>query len=169
VLEVTDTNADWEKRSLALWAAIGDCDENAFVVLVDRLADELPPGNAVGLFERASARDSTGHPDLALPLYQAAMDAGLLGERRRRAIIQMASSLRNLGRPQDAVDLLTLELDGEPDALSGAVRTFLALALVDVGREREAVAVALTALSEYLPRYNRSVARYAQDLTQNSA
>jgi hypothetical protein len=165
MFEVTDTNADWEKRSLGLWAAIDDYDENAFVVLVDRLADELPAGNAVGLFERASARDSTGHPDLALPLYQAALDAGLLGERRRRAIIQMASSLRNLGHPQDAVDLLTVELDGEADALSGAVRTFLALALVDVGREREAVAVALTALSEYLPRYNRSVARYAHDLT----
>ena len=35
---------------------------------------------------------------------------------------------------------------------------------IDLGREREAVAVALTALSTYLPRYNRSVARYAQEL-----
>jgi len=41
----------------------------------------------------------------------------------------------------------------------------LALALVDLGREREAVALALTALSHYLPRYNRSLARYAQQLT----
>lgn len=65
--------------------------------------------------------------------------------------------------------MLTAELNGEHDPLTGAVRTFLALALVDVGREREAVAVAVTALSEYLPRYNRSVARYAQALiTQTS-
>jgi Tetratrico peptide repeat len=35
---------------------------------------------------------------------------------------------------------------------------------IDLGREREAVAVALTARSTYLPRYNRSVARYAQEL-----
>jgi hypothetical protein len=35
-----------------------------------------------------------------------------------------------------------------------------------VGREREALAVALTALSKYLPRYNRSVARYARALTE---
>ncbi|MGZ3527241.1 MAG: tetratricopeptide repeat protein [Vulcanimicrobiaceae bacterium] len=83
----------------------------------------------MSLFERAGARDSTGHPDLAAPLYKAALDAGLVGERRRRAIIQMASSLRNLGNPQ------------------------------------EAVAFAITALSEYLPRYNRSLARYAQHLT----
>ncbi len=162
---MTDANADWEKRLADLWAAMDGHDENEFIALVDRMAAELPPRSAVGLFERAGARDSTGHPDLAVPLYDAALDAGLTGDRRRRAVIQMASSLRNLGKPQDAIALLTAELDAEPDALTGAVRTFLALALVDVGREREAVAVALTALSEYLPRYNKSVARYAQQLT----
>ena len=77
----------------------------------------------------------------------------------------MASSLRNLGKAHDAVNLLTAEVDAESDNLDGAVATFLALALADVGREREAVAVAVTALSKYLPRYNRSVARYAQELT----
>jgi hypothetical protein len=76
----------------------------------------------------------------------------------------MASSLRNLGKAEESVRLLTAELAGADDHLSGAVRAFLALALVDVGREREAVAVALTALSGYLPRYNRSTARYAEDL-----
>jgi tetratricopeptide repeat protein len=163
-LVVTSANNDWEKRISDLWAAIEDHDDNAFVVLIDRMVAELPPGNAIGLFERAAARDSTGHSDLAIPLYKAALDTGLVGVRRRRAIIQMASSLRNIGKPQDAVALLTAELEGENDALTGAVRAFLALALVDVGQEREAVAVALTALSEYLPRYNRSVARYAQEL-----
>jgi hypothetical protein len=73
--------------------------------------------------------------------------------------------LRNLGRPEESVALLEAELDRPADDLTGAVRTFLALALVDVGREREAVGVALTALSEYLPRYNRSVARYALTLS----
>ena len=42
----------------------------------------------------------------------------------------------------------------------------MALALVDLGREREAVAVCLTALSFYLPRYNRSLARYAEHLSE---
>jgi hypothetical protein len=54
---------------------------------------------------------------------------------------------------QDAVALLIAELDGETDVLTGAVRAFLALALAEVGREREAVGVALTALSEYLPPF----------------
>ena len=164
-VDVTNANDDWEDRISKLWSAIDDHDENEFVALIDRMAAELPPGSAIGLFERAAARDSTGHSDLAIPLYKAALDAGLVTVRRRRAIIQMASSLRNIGKPQDAVALLSAELEGEDDALTGAVRAFLALALVDVGREREAVAVALTALSGYLPRYNRSVASYAQQLT----
>ncbi len=158
-------DGDWEKRIAELWAVIDHHDRDEFVALIEGLAAELPAGNAIGLFERAAANDSTGRPDLAVPLYEAALEAGLFGERRRRAVIQMASSLRNLGNPREAVDLLTAELDAGTDALDGAVRTFLALALVDVGREREAVAVALTALAEYLPRYNRSVRRYADMLT----
>lgn len=77
----------------------------------------------------------------------------------------MASSLRNLGNPQQAANLLAAELHGVSDELDGAVRAFLALALVDLGREREAVSVSLTALSKYLPRYNRSLARYAQQIS----
>lgn len=140
-------------------------DDDEFVGRVEALAAELPARSALGLFERAAALDSTGRPDRAVPLYEAALDAGLVGERRRRAVIQMASSLRNLGHPHDALTALTAEADTTSDDLDGAVATFTALALVDLGREREAVAVALTALSTYLPRYNRSVARYAQQLT----
>jgi len=166
---MTVANADWERRILELWAAMDDYDETEFVARIDALVAELPPGNSHGLFERASAFDSTGHPDLAVPLYAAALEVGLAGERRRRAVIQMASSLRNLGNPQEAIALLTAELRGGTDALSGAVRAVLALALADVGREREGLAVALTALSEYLPRYNRSLARYAQALTTDTS
>jgi hypothetical protein len=36
--------------------------------------------------------------------------------------------------------------------------------LADLGREREALAHSLGALSAYLPRYNRSLARYAKRL-----
>lgn len=161
---VSGVDAAWEKRISDLWTELEDHEPEEFVALVDGLVAVLPQGSAIGFFERASALDSTGHSDLAVPLYSAALEAGLSGERRRRAIIQMASSTRNVGNPEEAVALLSAELDAATDALDGAVRAFLALALVDVGREREAVATALTALSEYLPRYNRSVARYAEEL-----
>jgi hypothetical protein len=157
-------NAHWESRIAQLWRAIDDHDANDFIARIDALADELPPGCAIGLFERGAAQDSTGHPDRAVPLYRAALEKGLTGLRRRRAVIQMASSLRNLGDAAQAIRLLTAELDAASDDLDGAVRAFLALALVDVGREREAVAISLAALSNYLPRYNRSLARYAGQL-----
>ena len=162
---MTGVDAAWEQRMSDLWTKLDDHGEEEFVALVESLTAELPAGSAIAHFERASAFDSTGYEDRAVPLYEAALDAGLEGERRRRAVIQMASSLRNLGNAQDAVVLLTAELDAATDALDGAVRAFLALALTDVGREREAVSVALTALSGYLPRYNRSLANYAQALT----
>ncbi len=161
---MNDANEDWEQRVAALWQQIDAYDETGFVAAIERLAAELPPGNAIALFERAGAFDSTGQSDRAVPLYEAALATGLTGERRRRAVIQMASSLRNLGKAQDAVLLLTDELARGSDALDGAIRAVLALALVDTGREREAVGVALTALSYYLPRYNRSLRRYAEDL-----
>jgi tetratricopeptide (TPR) repeat protein len=155
----------WEKRIADLWMAIDDYDADDFVAQVDALVAELPFGSAIGLFERGAAQDSTGHPDRAIALYRAALDAGLTGQRRRRATIQMASSLRNLGNAAEAVTLLTAELRTTSDDLDGAVGAFLALALVDVEREREAVAASLTALSRYLPRYNRSLARYARQLS----
>ena len=77
------------------------------------------------------------------------------------AVIQLASSLRNLGQPDDSVALLTTELGAGSDHLDDAVRAFLALALVDTGRDREAVSLALGALAPHLPRYQRSLANYA--------
>ena len=154
--------ADWEQRVSDVWASSEQRSEGEFLDLIETLAAELPPDSGVGLFERASALDSTGHEDLAVPLYRQALDRGLQGERRRRAVIQLASSLRNIGRAEDSVALLTTELDAEPDHLDDAVRGFLALALVDTGRGREAVSLALAALAPHLPRYQRSLARYAR-------
>ncbi len=157
---------DWEQRVSDAWASMDSRSEAEFLALIDDLAAELPPDSAIGIFERACALDSTGHSDLAVPLYQQALDLGLIGERRRRAVIQLASSLRNLGRAAVSVELLTGELDAASDHPDDAVRAFLALALVDTGREREAVSLALTALAPYLPRYQRSVANYARAVTE---
>jgi tetratricopeptide (TPR) repeat protein len=153
----------WERELAALWESIDDLAEDDFLTSMDTLAGELPD-RGIAAFERASARDSTGHSDQAVPLYREALEHGLEGIRRRRAVIQMASSLRNLGNPQESVELLAAELERESDELDNAVRAFLALALVDVGREREATALALEALAPHLPRYQRSLANYAREI-----
>ncbi len=160
-----DIDPSWETRVAQLWSMVDAHDADESVARIDALVAELPAGNAIGLFEQGCAQDSTGHPDRAVPKYQAALDIGLHGVRRRRAVIQMSSSLRNCGHAAKAVSLLTAELDAPSDELDGAVRAVLALALVDVARERDAVAHCLFALSHYLPRYNRSMARDAQQLT----
>jgi hypothetical protein len=163
---VNDQEDGWERRIAAAWSSIDDYSEAEFLALIEKLVAELPADSGTGLFERAASLDSTGHSDLAVPLYRQALDRGLTGERRRRAVIQMSSSLRNLGRPEESVVLLTAELDAGSDQLDDAVRAVLALALTDVGREREAVALALGALAPHLPRYQRSMANYARLLVE---
>lgn len=106
--------------------------------------------SAVDAFERACVFDSNGQPDRAVPLYRQALECGLDEERRRRAAIQLASSLRNLGHVSESVELLSVELERPSDPLDDAVRAFLALALVDSGREREAVAIALVAARSWM-------------------
>ncbi|MFD4348947.1 tetratricopeptide repeat protein [Streptomyces coelicoflavus] len=163
---------DWEERVTAAWAAFDDyAEEDAagFRAVVDALADELPAGDPRGLFERACAWDSTGHSDRAVPLYREAL-AGGLGEvsqyKGRRAKIQLSSSLRNTGHPEEGVKLLSPELLAPSDELDDAVRACLALCLSSMGRDREGLSLALGALAPHLPRYQRSMANYARLLVE---
>ncbi|MFD8009361.1 tetratricopeptide repeat protein [Streptomyces sp. NPDC058955] len=160
----------WEERVAALWDKIDTYGPEEFRARIGDLAAERDD-DAVALFERGAAHDSTGMPVEAVTLYERALGLGLTGLRRRRAVIQLASSLRNLGRPDRSVELLTVErdlpaerLDADERALGPAVDAFLALALADTGRDREAAALALGALAPLLPRYNRSLAHYARAL-----
>ena len=160
---------EWEQRLADLWASIDDLSEEAFLKTMELLVAELPADSAVAAFERAGSLDSTGHSDLAVPLYRRALELGLAGQRRRRAVIQMASSLRNLGQASESVALLTAERERESDDLDDAVAATLALALVDVGREREAVSVVVLALSRHMTRYRRSLANYARLISDRSS
>ncbi|MGD8166350.1 tetratricopeptide repeat protein [Herbiconiux sp. P16] len=160
---------EWEERAERLWQRFDEFDQQAFVAAVDELAAELPAGSATAAFERAGARDSTGRTAEAIPLYRVALATGtdaaaLDPSRRRQATIQLASSLRALGQAEESVELLAAESRRPSDELDDAVAGFLALALADAGREREAVAVALTALSGHLTRYRRSLTAYAAEL-----
>ena len=160
------TDSDWERRLAEVWANADDYGDAELRARVDELAAELPEGSAVAAFERAGSFDSTGLTDQAIPLYRQALETGLEPPRRRRAVIQLASSLRALGAAEESVALLTAERDAGSDELDDAVEAFLALALVDTGREREAASIALGALAPHLPRYQRSLANYARLITE---
>ena len=163
------TTDDWEQRITAAWDTLDDLEPEEFRARIEALAAERPPGDGVALFERACANDSTGHPDGAVPLYREALAAGLTGIRRRRAVIQLASSLRTRGQADESVALLHAELGAGSDELDDAVVAFYALALTSVGRDREAAGLALGALAGHLPRYNRSLAAYASELSSSPA
>lgn len=158
----TDTTPDWERRCTALWAAFDDHAPAEFRAAMTTLTDELPAGHAVAHFENASACDATDLAEDAATRYREALAAGLPEERRRQAVIQLASTLRTLGQPAASVELLTAERALGPTDLTDAVTAFLALSLLDLGQEREAAALALGALSRHLPTYHRSVAHYAE-------
>jgi tetratricopeptide (TPR) repeat protein len=163
-------NADWEDRVAAAWATLDTYPEERageFRALIDGIVAELPQGSPLGPFERASAWDSTGHSDKAVPLYREALALGLSeasGYKGRRAKIQLASSLRNMGQAEEGVKLLTPELDAPSDELDDAVRGCLALCLSSLGRDREGLSLVLGALAPHLPRYQRSMANYARAL-----
>ena len=83
-----------------------------------------------------------------------------------QAVIQLASTLRNLGEADEAVDLLTDWLaENDDHELSDSAAAFLALALASAGRTTEALTVALDTLAPHLTQYGRSVAAYAEWLS----
>ncbi|TDC67315.1 tetratricopeptide repeat protein [Actinomadura sp. GC306] len=153
---------DWERRIAELWATFGDHEPEDFLTKVKELTAELPTEDAVADYELASAHDAIGNEAEAATHYRRALTAGLDEKRRRPATIQYASTLRNLGQAEEGVALLTAERDAVSDELDDAVTAFLALALTDLGRDREAASLALGALARHLPTYNRSLADYAK-------
>jgi tetratricopeptide (TPR) repeat protein len=163
------TDPDWERRVSDLWRSFDEHSEEAFLAQMEALAGELPADSPRAAYERGSALDSTGHSDRAVSLYQRALELGLDDEFRRQAVIQLGSSLRNLGRASESVELLEAERAAGSDELDDAVSAFLALALVDTGREREAVSVAVAALAGHLTRYQRSLRNYARLLSEGSS
>jgi tetratricopeptide (TPR) repeat protein len=158
------TDDDWEARVAALWERLDAMDRDAFVAAMRALAAERGEDDPVALFELGGAHDSTGYTEAAVGYYERAVAAGLSGERRRRVSIQMASSLRETGRPEEALELIAAEKARGSDAYDDALAMCEALTLAKLGRDRDGLAVALIALAPHLPRYQRSTVNYARGL-----
>ena len=159
--DVTDLD-DWQARVDAFWAAFDDSDPERMLAQMRTLVDERPSGDAVALAEWGGVHDSLGLEADAVGPYRAALAAGLDPDRAHQVTLQLASTLRNLGEHDEAIELLS-GLDA-PE-LGDAPSAFLALALHSAGRKDEALSVALTALAPHLPRYGRAAAAYAGGLS----
>jgi len=154
--------SSWDARIDEFWANADDTDAERMRAQLDALVNERTPGDARALFERASLHDFLGEEDAAIPLYRAALEAGLHGPWRTRAVIQLASSLRNTGAPSAAIALLRAVPHDDP--LAESARAFLALALHEDGKSVGALREALGTVAALLPEYGGAVARYAESL-----
>ena len=157
---------DWEAHVADLWADT-DIDDAQRISLMEALA-QTAPHPALGSFDLGGAHDSGGQEAEADVHYAAATRAGLDAVDPARAaqmVVQHASTLRNLGRLDEAITMLR---DApEHPATGAAPRVFLALALHSAGHADEALRVAIEAVEPTLPRYHRSVKAYAAALTES--
>ncbi|MEP7019914.1 MAG: tetratricopeptide repeat protein [Pseudonocardiales bacterium] len=163
-----DGQDDWERQIDEVWATAGDRSEDDVLAAISELAGQRPAEDPAAMYERASVLDFVGREAEAQPLYARALSAGLDARRHPRAVIQLASTLRNLGRAGEGLTMLEEEMATgvHEDGLDDALAAFLALALVDEGRPVEAAARALTALAGHLPEYGRAVQHYAGELLE---
>jgi tetratricopeptide (TPR) repeat protein len=156
------TSHEWAARVAEVWDQSDELGDNILLERIDALVAERPADDPEAAFGAASVRDSTGLEAEAAPLYHKALDLGLAEPSRSRTFIQLASTLRNLGRYDEGLALLDkLPVDSELADAASAVR---ALILVSAGRPAEGAGYAIRALAPHLPRYQRSMANYGQAL-----
>ena len=132
-----------------------------------RQLHEAAPDDPRLAYEHACAHDRLGLEAEAIPLYRQALAGGLLEPHRTSARIGLASSLRVVGEPASALEVLDELAAERPDSAAGPA--FRALVLHDLGRHGEAVAVAVEELSRHLAGsdaegYEPALRYYADEL-----
>lgn len=159
-------NQTWEIELEKIWKLIGTIPDIQFINSIFEHTNKLneTTQKAIISFERACAFDSTGNELEAEPLYREAIEEGLEGLRRRRANIQLASTLRNNGKIDESISILKNEKQNYSDELDDAVDIFLALSLSSKNQFEEALSLTIKSLSKYLPRYQKSTFNYANEL-----
>ncbi len=125
------------------------------------------PSNVLVQIEAAYAHDRNNLEHQAIRHYDEAYQLGVPAELRRNFLVGYGSTLRNVGRIDDAVAILGQAVADDPDY--PAFAAFLALALLSAGHPRAALAAMLgVALDVAKPgsfdRYDRALAEYHKEL-----
>ena len=156
----------WEDRINQVWDdTANELVDDDVIARIDAIAAERGTDDARAEFERGGARDSAGRPHEAIVLYRRALQLGLDAEHEPQAVIQFASSLRNVGETDEALALLAATHEDAADSsYRDTVAAFYALTLASSGAPHRALSVALLALVPHLPRYHRSMTAYAREI-----
>ncbi len=152
----------FDERIDAFYETHDDNDPVTALADMRELLAERASDDPEALLEWAGVHDWLGLGAEAIPLYRQALAGGLAEPKRSYAVIQLASSLRNVGQADEAVTLLQ---GLQPDAsVADAAQAFLALALHSTGRSDEALRLALRTVAKNLTQYGRAVTHYADEL-----
>lgn len=131
----------------AIFAARDRADMGPTIAALLPIAGEHPHHPRV-LYELGGAYDTAGEEAKALDLYERAMELGLAGDIRRRCFLQYGSTLRNLGRLDDSLDVFARARTEFPDSV--ALGAFEALTLHAAGRADTALAALLELLADHV-------------------
>lgn len=129
------------------------------------------PDSSRAHFELANALDYCGREADAIPYYEEAWRlGGLSREVAAYTRIQWGSSLRNVGRVQEAIDVLASAEREYPEHWAASL--FLALALNSAGRPQAALKAVMRATlaqgqAQDLDRYRRALAQYIDDIIED--
>ena len=159
--------SEWEARVAEFWKAADDGKAAEMLAKMESLVSELEPNDPDGLFEWASVHDFLGLEVEAVQIYEQALKSGLTPLKSQKAVIQLASSLRNIGKANEAVVLL--ETNSFDDELGVAAKAFLALAYLDSGNPDKALSLVL---GEFYPAealYGRSIKFYTEELSKRAS
>lgn len=159
---MTTTLEQWETAVADLWARFDSFDRDEGVAAMRELSDACPAADGRAAFELAGMFDSMGFEAEAGAEYERALELGLDEARHAQLAVQYGSTLRNLGRLDEAIAVLRAAPTHQ--CTGSAPRIVLALALHSAGRKDEALRVAIEAHIDGLPRYQRSMRNYAEAL-----
>jgi len=152
-----------EAEIAALWEGDG---ESARLAAAQELVDGHP-GDPRLVFELAGVKDAMGDEQGAIGLYEEALAGGLREPHRHRAQLQLASSLRVVGRTAEAQGLVADVLEARPH--NTAALMLKALVQADLGQERQALADLIRSTLEATTdvdtqAYRRALRAYADEL-----
>ncbi|WP_326665715.1 tetratricopeptide repeat protein [Streptomyces sp. NBC_00385] len=128
------------------------------------------PHDAALAYQAAWSHDSLGLEAEAVPFYERALTGtGLAAQDRHGAFLGLGSTLRVLGRYEEAREVLCRGLD--EFAQDAALRTFLAMTLYNLGESREAVrtlllVAAATSEDPQVQAYRPAIEHYADRLDE---
>jgi len=167
LISVETSVEQWERSVEALWDECDSLGREEGVAAMQELADACPASDGRAAFELAGMYDSMGFEVEAGAEYERALTLGLDEARHAQLAVQYGSTLRNLGRLDEAIAVLSAAPVHE--STGSAPRVVLALALHSAGRKDEALRVAIEAQIDALPQYQRSMRAYAAALTDSAA